>query len=78
MTAPVRTRPIQTHDLPRDLRDLGRQALAAGWEISKTSNQHFRWRAPSGALVFTSGTPSDRRTLRNVQSLLRKAGLCLN
>lgn len=78
MTALAQPRPIQAHDLPRDLRDLGKRAMAAGWEITRTRNLHFRWKAPSGALVFTSGTPSDHRTLRNVQSLLRRAGLCLN
>lgn len=78
MSAPVLARPMQAHDLPRELRDLGKKALAAGWEITRTRNLHIRWKSPTGALVYTSGTPSDRRTVRNVAALLKKAGLCLS
>jgi hypothetical protein len=48
------------HDLARLLR----QASACGWQLL---------RHPSGAVVVTSGTPSDWRALRNTPAQLRRA-----
>lgn len=59
----------------KDVRQLIRAAEAQGWAVSRTRGGHLRWRAPSGALVFTASTPSDWRALANILSYLRRNGL---
>jgi predicted RNA binding protein YcfA (HicA-like mRNA interferase family) len=57
------------HDLARLLR----QASACGWQLVRTRKSHWLLRHPSGAVVVTSGTPSDQRALRNTRAQLRRA-----
>lgn len=59
----------------RDLRDLAKAAVQAGWTLFKTGGDHIKWRSPSGAIVFSASTPSDFRVARNVRTELRKRGL---
>ncbi len=63
--------------VPRMFRPLAQRALAQGWTIEKTSKSHLRWQAPTGEVVFTASTPSDRRVVMNVRSDLRRRGLVL-
>lgn len=58
-----------------EFKDFERAALSQGWGVSKTNGSHIRFRAPTGALVFASSTPSDRRAYYKCRSVLRKAGL---
>ena len=52
-----------------------RQLLAQepGWVVSPTRSGHWKLIAPSGAIVFTSGTPSDHRTLKNLRAQMHRA-----
>lgn len=63
--------------LPESYRAIGRAGRRAGWIITRRGNGHLAWRAPSGAVVFTSATPSDWRAVRDSKRLLRAAGLVL-
>lgn len=58
--------------MKRDLHKLIEQVVARGWEVAKTSGGHLRWKHPSGSIVFTSSTPSDRRALKNIETHLRR------
>lgn len=60
-----------------DLRDLIACAESQDWTITRTANDHYRWRGPQGQLVFSASTPSDRRAIKNLRALLRREGLTL-
>lgn len=43
------------------------------WEVTLTKGQHLRWKhLHTKAVVITSGTPSDKRALRNIESMLTR------
>ncbi|HEY9377889.1 MAG TPA: hypothetical protein VIQ02_12430 [Jiangellaceae bacterium] len=50
------SRPFTGITNPR-LREVVRDAIHRGWEVSWTGKQHIRLRHPSGAVVICSGTP---------------------
>jgi predicted RNA binding protein YcfA (HicA-like mRNA interferase family) len=51
-----------------------RRAVAQGWRASLTKGSHVRLiHTPTGAVVFCSGTPSDRRAAAQVVADLRRA-----
>jgi len=54
------------------LRDLVKEAEAAGLVVSTTSKGHLRMRG-HGILLFSSGTPSDTRAWNNAQAQMRRA-----
>lgn len=60
------------------LRDWMEAAEKLGWTVTHGGARagHYRWRAPDGRLAFTPSTPSNgKRSMRNIRSSLRKAGL---
>lgn len=61
--------------IPRDLKAAAERARKAGWTITQTRSGHLAWKPPSGQTVFCPGTPSDHRSIANVISKLRRAGL---
>lgn len=61
--------------MKRDLKDLERIALRAGWDVTPTRSGHKKWRSPSGAVVITASTPSAPRAIQNIKGYLRRAGL---
>lgn len=61
--------------MPRDLRKIAAQARAQGWQVELTRKSHVKFVPPKGELVFSSGTPSDRRAQLNLVSRLRRQGL---
>jgi hypothetical protein len=61
--------------LPKDYRSLFRLAEAQGWEHTRTGKDHHKFVSPSGEIVVTSGTPSDRRALDNFRAQLKRHGL---
>jgi hypothetical protein len=61
--------------IPRDMRALARQASGQGWVIAWCAGGHLVWRSPTGALVVSSGSPSDRRAVHKLRADLRRAGL---
>jgi hypothetical protein len=44
-----------------------------GITVSRTGGGHYKLVLPNGQPIFTSSTPSDRRTMRNVRSDVRRA-----
>lgn len=68
-----------TSDRPRhknkDFEALFEEAVRHGWRIERTRNQHFRLLCPSECgqhIAIAPSTPSDRRSLRNLRSAMRK------
>lgn len=60
----------------KDLKALVRTAERAGWTVSRTRNDHYRWIHPQGGKpYFSSSTPSDSRAIRNIRHDLVKRGL---
>lgn len=55
---------------------MAKLALCSGWTIS-VGGVHLKWKSPTGAMVVTSSTPSDRRTKLNVRAQLRQRGLAI-
>ncbi len=47
-------------------------AQELGYRASRTNGGHLRFSKPGRRPVFTSSTPSDWRTVRNVMSQLRR------
>ena len=64
--------------VPKEYRNLAKQAKAAGWRIEVTGREHLRWTSPEGKVVFSSGTPSTQASRRALAGWLRRAGLELN
>lgn len=61
-----------------ELKGLRKAAEAQGWTVRITNGGHLRWDSPKGGKpIFTASTPSDRRALANIRSMLRAAGLDL-
>ena len=61
--------------MKKDMAQLMDTAKSQGWSIELAKGGHFKWVSPSGAVVFTSCTPSDKRAFKNIQSDLRRYGL---
>lgn len=59
----------------KDHRKLLKKARADGWEITRTRNNHIKWRSPKGQVVIHSSSPSDHNADKNFLSQLRNAGL---
>ena len=57
----------------RETRALIKHAVDHGWTVEIGS--HIKLRSPSGELVVTGASPSDRRAHLNLRSILRKKGL---
>ena len=63
--------------VPESYRKLARAARRAGWTITPTGGGHLAWKPPSGRVIYTPSTPSDRHGTRNTAALLRRAGLAV-
>jgi hypothetical protein len=59
--------------MKHDLKQVLRQAAAAGWRVQPTRGGHWRLLYPGGGVVVMSSTPSDRRALANFKAQLRRA-----
>ncbi|MBA6133889.1 hypothetical protein [Pseudomonas juntendi] len=58
------------HDSVRRLAEF---ALSEGWTLSRSNSGHLKFSKSGFTPIFTSCTPSDRRTERNTRALLRRA-----
>lgn len=60
-----------------DLRDIEKAARDQGWRVERTKKGHpvFYPADPARHPIVTSGTPGDQRSLRNLLSELKAAGL---
>lgn len=59
--------------MKKDLRQFLADLAKLGWGVEYRKAGHYRLTGPRGQLVFTSSTPSDGRTLLNLQALVRRA-----
>ena len=50
-------------------------AIRQGYSVELRNNGHYKFTAPTGKFIFTSGTPSDRRAIKNILADLKKLGL---
>jgi hypothetical protein len=58
-----------------EVRELLDAAEKQGWRVELTKKGHWRCYAPDGInIVIVSGTPSDRRSLRNAIAQMRRYG----
>lgn len=60
--------------LHKDLRTLAQHAGQQGWQVHRTSGGHLKWVSPTGDVVVSASTPSERRGMRNLKALLRARG----
>jgi predicted RNA binding protein YcfA (HicA-like mRNA interferase family) len=58
----------------KDFQQLVKQAESQGWVVTKTNGSHLRWLSPTGRIVFSTSTPSDKRGLLNTIKELRVGG----
>lgn len=62
---------MKLHGLPKDWRELARDAQGRGWTLELTRANHVRWRHANGVLI--SGlTSSDHRAILKHRSLMKK------
>lgn len=74
---------VRTDTLPGELRmklrgdwkDLAEAAIRAGCVLTQTGSNHIKWQTPQGRAVFSAGTPSDWRAIRNTRAKLRREGV---
>lgn len=57
----------------KHVRELLILADELGWELSWTKGSHLVFRKPDRPLVFSAGTPSDPRSVRNLKAQLIRA-----
>jgi len=58
-----------------EVRELIRIAEANGCRVKPTGGQHFNVYTPSGQIINLPSTPSDHRSILNVRSQMKKAGV---
>ena len=58
--------------LHKDWKKLAKVATDAGWNVTPTRGGHIKWQAPTGAVVFSASTPSDKRAMANHIGFLRR------
>lgn len=51
------------------------KAAAAGAQVAKTANGHYKVLANGNLVTVVAGTPSDHRAIKNAKAQLKKAGL---
>lgn len=66
---------VRTSD--KDLNILMAQADEQGWSVIRTGGHHIKWIAPSGAIVFSGSTNSDKRAILNIKRELRFKGFII-
>lgn len=58
----------------KDIRVLIRTARRQGFEVEPTHGGHWKFRSPTGVLVFAASTPGDCRSFQNTLQQLKRAG----
>lgn len=56
----------------KDLRQFLRSIEKDGWGWHIRRNGHLRLDGPNGEVVFTGGTPTDNRAIKNLRSDMRR------
>lgn len=58
----------------KDVTQLIQEAKAQGWVVTRKHSGHLKWVSPTGHIVFTGFTPSDKRAIKNTITQLRIGG----
>ena len=58
--------------MPKDLRQFLRSIEDEGWNWHFRRSGHLRLDGPNGEVVFTGGTPTDKRAVKNLRSDMRR------
>jgi hypothetical protein len=58
----------------REIKDLIEKLYQEDWDIERTRNGHYKFKSPTGKVVYGPQTPSDMRSYRNIRAELRRAG----
>lgn len=58
----------------KELNILIKAAQKQGWTVERTPNNHYKWVSPVGGMFFSSSTPSDYRSVKNLKRDLRVNG----
>ena len=58
----------------KEITKLAKEAIRQGWEVSKTNGGHLKWVSPLGSFFYSALTPSDPRSIKNIQRDLRVNG----
>jgi hypothetical protein len=61
--------------MSKDFKKLTKKIRSKGWDVRQRRSGHYVIEGPNGEKVFCSATPSDHRSLRNIERDLVKAGL---
>lgn len=61
----------------KEIAKLSQLAINQGWKVERNKNNHLKFLAPNGNIVFVSSTPSDHRALENIKRDLRVNGLVM-
>ncbi len=59
----------------KEMRDLADYVSRHGWRVERTGSGHVLFLGPQGQRVTAPSTPSDRRSIGNVQAKLYRNGL---
>jgi hypothetical protein len=46
-----------------------------GWNITQSRSGHIKWLSPTGAIVFSAFSPSDRHAYKNIKKQLIAKGI---
>lgn len=57
----------------KEVNQLMTWATDRGWKVSRTAKGHIRFDRPGHPVAFTSGTPSDHRTIKNTKAQILRA-----
>jgi hypothetical protein len=57
----------------KELNKLIKRAQGQGWQTVQVRSGHIKWTSPTGRILFTSFSPSDRHAVKNIQR-----DLCVN
>lgn len=58
--------------LPKDLKTFLKTIEGEGWSWYLRRSGHIRLDGPNGEVVFTGGTPADKRTIKNIRQDMRR------
>jgi len=63
--------------ITEEQRSLYKKAKKQGWTVERTHGGHNKWVSPRGQFTIHATSTSDRKSVYNLRSELRKLGLVL-
>jgi hypothetical protein len=58
----------------KEVQQLIKKARLQGWVIVLTNGGHYKWTNPGGEFFFSPSSPSDPRSINNMESDLKARG----